>query len=994
MTVAARKLVQTPVWKKALAACADPARTRAVLDQLGATTAGEWLGKASAEQARLICALLAGSQWAADVLKKHPDWIAETLDENRIIHARRKEGLKREVAPWLAEGFEAALAKLRQFKHQQMIRIAARDLARLANATEITQEISSVADVCLSAVLRLSLAQAESKLGRPYHRNVGEEWTPTEFAVLGLGKLGGEELNYSSDVDLMFVYSEEGFAFREAPPKNAPTERALSSHQYYKRVVQTFVGELTRTTPDGMLHRIDLRLRPEGDAGPLVRSVASYENYYAQWGQTWERMMLIKARCTAGDESLAAEFLETVQPFRYPRSLNEGVLREIAAMKDRTENEIVKSGEINRNVKLGRGGIREIEFVAQTLQLLHAGRVPFLQGRQTLPTLQKLVQYNFLEPVEAAKLEKAYLFFRDVEHRVQMESNLQTHTIPSEEKARERLARLMGFKSAAGFEKARSTHSSDVRAVYERLLKPAIPKKKSATDFPRAFPSVGRDAGPPASGLETEWKDFLARHAFQDVERSFRLLHEFVNGPGYVHVSPRTVELAFELLPRLFDLCPNPSRGRTPSRQSVLSDPDRVVARLDSFISAYGARTMLFEMWAANPKLFELLIWLFDRSEFLAERAIRTPDLIEHLMLSGRLRRRKNTQETLAELRHGSRDADQKLWLRKYYQTELMRIGLREIVGLADLEQHEEELSALAEACLQYALEVVMRKRRQKSPPVVIVGLGKLGGRELNYGSDLDITFVAPNNARDLPRLQQVAVELIDLLTASTELGSAFQIDARLRPDGEKGLLVNTLKAYDDYYRHRGQLWELQALSRARAVAGDMKLGEAFEKLVAALTDFKSGVGGANAVGPNWKREIPKMRLRIEKERTPKGQDTLAIKTGAGGLIDAEFIAQALCLEHAWREPNTLRALQRAGRERVLAERDAQSLIENYRALRRVEAILRRWSYEGETVLPDDPAPFYRVSVRCGFDSPEAFRSSLAKWRESIRAVYNKVFTA
>jgi [glutamine synthetase] adenylyltransferase / [glutamine synthetase]-adenylyl-L-tyrosine phosphorylase len=988
VTVAARKLVQNPVWKKALAACADPARARAALDQLAATTAGAWLCKAGAEQARLICALLAGSQWAADILKKHSDWLAETLDENRIVHPRRKEGLKREVEPWLADGFEPALARLRQFKHQQMVRIAARDLARLANATEITQEISSVADVCLSAVLRLSLAQTESKIGRPYHKNVGEEWMPTEFAVLGLGKLGGEELNYSSDVDLMFVYSEEGFAFREPPAKKAPTERALSSHQYYKRVVQTFVGELTRTTPNGTLHRIDLRLRPEGDAGPLVRSVASYENYYAQWGQTWERMMLIKARCAAGDESLAAEFLEMVQPFRYPRSLNEGVLREIAAMKERTENEIVKSGELDRNVKLGRGGIREIEFVAQALQLLHAGRVPFLQGRQTLPTLQKLVQYNFLDGAEAAKLEKAYVFFRDVEHRVQMENNLQTHTIPSEAKARERLARLMGFKTAAGFEKARTAHSSDVRAAYERLLKPAVPGKKSATDVPSAFRSVGRDAGPSASVLETEWKDYLGRHSFKDVQRSLRLLHEFVNGPGYVHVSPRTVELAFELLPHLFDLCPNPSRGRTPSRQNVLSDPDRVVARLDSFISAYGARTMLFEMWAANPKLFELLIWLFDRSEFLAERAIRTPDLIEHLMLSGRLRRRKNTQETLAELRHGSRDADQKLWLRKYYQTELMRIGLREIVGLADLEQHEEELSALAEACLQYALEVVMRKRRQKSPPVVIVGLGKLGGSELNYGSDLDITFVAPDNARDLPRLQQLAVELIDLLTASTELGSAFQVDARLRPDGEKGLLVNTLKAYDDYYRQRAKLWELQALSRARPVAGDMKLGEEFEQLVATLTNFKSKSDS------NWKREIAKMRLRIEKERTPKGQDALAIKTGAGGLIDAEFIAQALSLEHGWREPNTLRALLRAGRERVLPENEAKSLIENYRALRRVEAILRRWSYEGETVLPDDPAPFYRVSVRCGFDSPEAFHAALAKWRHNIRAVYNKVFNA
>src|SRR5687768_8446164 len=264
------------------------------------------------------------------MLKKHPEWLDEILDENRLIHPRRKEGLKREVEPWLAEGFEPALAKLRHFKNKQMVRIAARDLARLANATQITQELSAVADVCLSAVLRLALAQAETKFGRPYHKDSEEKWSPTDFVVLGLGKLGGEELNYSSDVDLMFVYSEEGFVFREPPAKSASTERALSSHQYYKRVVQTFVGELTRATPDGTLYRVDLRLRPEGDAGPLVRSLASYENYYAQWGQTWERMMLIKARGVAGDQALAGEFLETVQPFRYPRSLNEGVLREIA----------------------------------------------------------------------------------------------------------------------------------------------------------------------------------------------------------------------------------------------------------------------------------------------------------------------------------------------------------------------------------------------------------------------------------------------------------------------------------------------------------------------------------------------------------------------------------------------------------------------------------------------------------------------------------------
>jgi [glutamine synthetase] adenylyltransferase / [glutamine synthetase]-adenylyl-L-tyrosine phosphorylase len=973
--VASRKPLQSPLWKKALQACADPARARHVLDQFAQTTAAPWLGAVNAETARIACALFAGSQWAGDLVINHPDWLSETLQPEHINFSRRKEGLQRQVEPWLSEPFEAALTKLRLFKHREMLRIAARDLGRLADAVQITREISHVADVCLQSVLRLSLSRLEPKFGRPYHKDADDNWTPTEFAVLGLGKLGGEELNYSSDVDVMFVYTDEGSAFREPPRTKALPARSLSTHEYYKRLVQTFVGEVTRQTAEGALYRMDLRLRPEGDAGPLVRSLPSYENYYAQWGQTWERMMLIKARGVAGAESLAGEFQETVQPFRYPRSLGEDVLREIAAMKERTENEIVKSGEIDRNVKLGRGGIREIEFVAQTLQLLHGGRVPFLQERQTLATLEKLVDYNFLDRPQVQALQKAYLFLRDVEHRLQMENNLQTHTIPTEAKARQRLARLMGFKTAAAFEKARAEHARHVRGSFDHLLRPAAPSQKTAAPFPREF-----------QGHESEWKEILSRHAFKDPERSLRLMNEFINGPGYVHISRRTVDLGFQLLPRLLNLCPNPALRRTPSKQNVLSDPDRVLARLDSFITAYGARSMLFEMWAANPSLFELLLWLFDRSEFLAERAIRTPDLVEHLVLSGRLRRRKDAGETLTELRHGKDDRDQKLWIRKYHQAELMRIGLREILGLAGMEQHEEELTALAEACLQYAVEIALAKRRQKSASLAIIGLGKLGGRELNYGSDLDVTFVAANKTRDLPKLQQIAVDVMDMLSATTDLGAAFEVDARLRPDGEKGLLVNTVQAYQDYYRHRAQLWELQALSRARAVAGNAPLGAEFEELVGKLADLQK------TRGKEWKREIARMRLRIEKERTPPGQDALAIKTGSGGLIDAEFIAQTACLEHGWHEPNTLRALERARDQRALSTPDAKRLTENYRALRRVEAILRRWSYEGETVLPADPAPFYRVAVRCGFDSPEQFRGALAGYRKVIREVYNRFF--
>jgi glutamate-ammonia-ligase adenylyltransferase len=450
------------------------------------------------------------------------------------------------------------------------------------------------------------------------------------------------------------------------------------------------------------------------------------------------------------------------------------------------------------------------------------------------------------------------------------------------------------------------------------------------------------------------------------------------------------------LLPRLLALCPSPAlkrQGRTFARP-VLSDPDRVLARLDSFVSSYGARATLYELWTNNPALFELLLLLFDRSEFLAEIAIHTPDLVDELEQSGRLRRSKTPQETLHDLRLGAADKDQRLWLRRYHQAELMRIGLRDILGLADFEQNLGELSALADACLSYALEVIMRKHRLKAPPLLIVGLGKLGGAELNYGSDLDIFFVAENSTKNLPDLQRLASEVMEMLSAPTELGVAFPTDARLRPDGEKGLLVNTLAAHEDYYRHRAQLWEIQALSRTRPVAGDLDLGTRFQELSKRLTDFSQKPSWLASYSPGWRQEIVRMRQRIEKERTPAGKQPLAIKTGAGGLIDAEFIAQLFCLANGWQEPNTLRALLLAREKRVLPSSSADLLIDNYRKLRQVEGILRRWSYAGETVLPDDPAPLYRVAVRCGFTSAEYFLSAIGEYREAIRKVYLEVSKA
>ncbi|HEU0207742.1 MAG TPA: bifunctional [glutamate--ammonia ligase]-adenylyl-L-tyrosine phosphorylase/[glutamate--ammonia-ligase] adenylyltransferase [Candidatus Udaeobacter sp.] len=993
-------------WTKAIKACADPSRAKHFLKLLAETSAGPVLQRVSAEQCRIVAALFSGSQALSTWLVANPD-LLQLLPPQHLQFPRRKQGLQFELdsalSPLLeSRNYATAFTRIREFKQRQMLRIAARDLAHLGHLPEIISEISDVADVCLASVWNVCHRHLVERHGTPYHQGADGGWHPTSACVFGMGKLGGQELNYSSDVDVLFAYADEGAVFKEPPLPSRKTGKqrrksrspgvpqpTLNNHQFFNRLAEAFIAEIGRMSPEGMLYRIDLRLRPEGELGPLNRSLSGYENYYAQWGQTWERMMLIKARCVAGDEALAAEFLEMIQPFRYPRSINQGVLREVATMKDRIENEVVKADELERNVKLGRGGIREVEFVVQSLQLLHAGKQPFLQGAQTLPGLEKLAQYELLTKEDARSLADTYRFLRNVEHRLQMDDNRQTHTIPANHDAQVRLASLMGFRSLKEFESARKTHTNNTRRIFDKVLKGEVPEVDMQSPFPRHF-----------EGAESTWTQILADHAFKDIDKAYRVLREFVEGPGFVHVSERTKQLAFNLLPRFLALCPGKVGRESQAQvglptapqkvQPPLSDPDRVVTRLDSFIAAYGARATLFELWNSNLAIFELLVKLFDRSEFLAELAIRTPDLVDELVISGRLRQRKTAEETLADLRHGLADKDQFLWLRRYHQAELMRIGLRDILGLADFEQYLVELSALADACLQYALQVVMRKNKLKTPPFVIIGLGKLGGGEIDYGSDLDIIFVADPKTKNLSTSARFAIQVMELLSTRTEHGLPFHTDARLRPDGEKGLLVNTLKAYEDYYRQRAALWEIQSLTRTRPIAGDLKLGAQFQKLAGTLTNFSRPSQPLTAHSRDWKRKIHQMRMRIEKERTPRGKDELAIKTGAGGLMDAEFIAQSLCLEHGWSEANTLRALERGRDAKVLPRAD--QLIENYRQLRRVEGILRRWSYEGETVLPDDPAPYYRVSVRCGFASPDAFRKAVAGWRKQIREIYSRVF--
>ncbi|HZL44352.1 MAG TPA: hypothetical protein VFD66_13860, partial [Verrucomicrobiae bacterium] len=564
--------MKNPVVAKAAQNSADPERSRYFFELMAAARGEPFMAQLSEVQAAVFAALFSGSQALSNQLLAHPEWFG-VLNPDALQFPRREQGLRKEVGEWLpgliqSRDYAGALTRLRKFKQKEMLRIAARDLSRRGGISEITREISDVADVCLGGVWQVCAERIAERFGNPWHRDADGRWRPTAFCLLGMGKLGGQELNYSSDVDVLFLYGDEGEVFREPPGSGKANKPVLANHAYFNRFAESFIEEVSRMGAEGMLFRIDLRLRPEGESGPLTRSLAGYENYYAQWGQTWERMMLIKTRRVAGDEGLGAEFLEMIQPFRYPRTIQPSVLHEIGAMKDRIETEVLREGELDRNVKLGRGGIREIEFLAQAQQLLHAGRQPFLQTAQTLPCLEKLAQYGLIATEDAVALEQAYSFLRDVEHRLQMEENLQTHTISGPGPALLRLARLMGLNSEKDFEAVRQKHTSRVRRTFAGLFKSEQPEAPS-------------DALPPDfEGSAEAWKILLAEYSFVNVDTAFRLLREFVHGPGYVHVSQRTVNFARNLLSRLLALCPRrgtsagvPAQKGKP--RTVLSDPDR-----------------------------------------------------------------------------------------------------------------------------------------------------------------------------------------------------------------------------------------------------------------------------------------------------------------------------------------------------------------------------------------------------------------------------------
>ncbi|MES2568980.1 MAG: hypothetical protein V4710_02870, partial [Verrucomicrobiota bacterium] len=522
------------------------------------------------EQANALGHLLSISPVCAEKLVADPEALVWLAAPEVCLEKRGLQRMRGALEKLEGEGFDSRFRALRRWKQREMLRIALREVAGWSTVEQTTLELSNLAEITLQKVVEGWSRELARKHGRP----------ATEFAVLGMGKLGGRELNYSSDIDVVFFYREEG----EITPH-------FSFREFHTRLAEEILATFGANDPAGTLFRMDLRLRPEGASGPLVRSIESMETYYAGYGETWERMALIKARVVAGSHELGYEFAQRMQPFIYPRSVSGDVFEEIAAIKGRIEREIVGEAALHRNVKLGYGGIREIEFIVQTLQILHGARHAFLQEPNTLRALEALRRLQIIPFERIQMLMDAYRFLRTVEHRLQIEMEAQTHLLPEKSEALGGLAKSLGFAGTPDFQSALHGHTEAVREIFNQLL-------RSSRELVQATPDPG---------------------FFRDPERALKALADLDGGSASARFSPRTRRLALQLEARLLEWLRD------------AADPDAALTRFVRFVERYGARGLLMELLLRHPRLLELLVKLFDASRFMSEIALSQPQLIEEV---------------------------------------------------------------------------------------------------------------------------------------------------------------------------------------------------------------------------------------------------------------------------------------------------------------------------------------------------------------------------
>jgi [glutamine synthetase] adenylyltransferase / [glutamine synthetase]-adenylyl-L-tyrosine phosphorylase len=890
------------------------------------------------------------------------------------------------------------LRAFRILRKREMLRIALRDLLGAGDLQETVAELSDLAEVCIRKAYEIAEAELSSRYGKPMEIRTDGSAAPAGFSVIAMGKLGGRELNFSSDVDLMYVYAADGET-EGTDRQGGPRTNKIANHQYFIKLAERISALINEKTSDGFVFRVDVRLRPEGQQGPLAQSLGGCEIYYESWGQTWERAALIKARPIAGDDAVGREFLERIAPFVYRKYLDYGAITEISDMKRKINVEVEQKGRMRRDVKLGYGGIREIEFIVQALQLLHGGRDRLLRERSSLRVLHRLSQKGLLAYEEQESLAKAYEFLRTIEHRIQLLDDLQSQTMPADERELRLLARRAGYREPGreteSLLRDYAEHTGRVRRMYDQLFSFAGEKEVPREDTAEA--GILLD---PATA-EQDAVAMLSRMGFRDPHKAHRNLLLLREGPAFVHQTPRSRRLFYEIFPALL-------------REITSSvDSDMALHHLEAFLAAHGSWESLQSLVRIDVVAVRVLIAVFANSEYLSRLLVSRPDFLQTLLEArkrsdsgSRLFFERELDERLPGLASIAEKIDS---IRHFKHQEEIRIGMADLLSGAGQRAVSRDLARLADACLGAALGLAAQEigNRYDVPRaaegLAIIALGKLGGRELTYGSDLDIFFVyCEALAGHSPamsvfeRFSKVAERTIFYLTTMTREGFMFRVDTRLRPMGSKGPLVQSVEFCRTYYAGEAAIWEHQALMRARFAAGDRKTGDAFCSMAREMLarDYDPRVLAA---------EIRAMRKRMEEETGRESRTQYNIKQGRGGIVDIEFLVQYHQLLHGRRHPRiaipgTENALTALHKEKVLQDGDYRDLLQSCRFLRRLENRMRIVANQASSNLSKDPAVLEALARRMGYNdsSSDASAGALlladyAKTTALVRSIFDRL---
>ena len=933
----------------------------------------------------LLLRLLGGSPVLSATLAAEGDaWprrFAEVLDVGGRDRAWHVAALG--AAATRATDRVALQSVLRRHRQREFLRIGGRDLLGLASIDETVREITALAEGSIeTAVVRV-------------RARLADEWgeavidgRPAGFAVLGMGKLGGEELNYSSDVDLVYVYEGDG---------ELPGGRTF--REFFSRLGEEVTRALGEVTAEGFCFRVDLRLRPGGAEGPVAVSLPAALAYYETWGQTWERAVWLKARPVAGTMALGEALNEELRPFVHRRYLDFATLEDLKQMKGRVDASLRGPDTAARDVKLGRGGIREVEFFVQAQQLVHGGKDPRLHVRGTLLALDALGRAAYVAPALAARLASAYRFLRNTEHKLQMVHERRTQLLPRDEAEIAALARRLGYAGADAGAAFRADHAAHIAAVHDAF----------EALFHGAEGERQRDERPELRALVQELAQEeraffeLARLGFRDVEGAYRDLRLLRDGPPHAPASARRQRALETLAPALL------------AEVAASGAPDRALHHLATFITGIGARTSYLHLLLENPPVLRLLVRLFATSEFLSEFFLRHPELIDNLVRVDLVRVRRSPVDMRAEL--GARmaaapDLETALdTLRRFRHEEFLRIGVHDIEGSLLPDEVEQQLSDLAETCLEAALALARREALARTgvpdePPadaLVVLGMGKLGSAELNYASDLDLIFIYEADppewwegrlaAHEL--FTRIAQRAISALQTPTREGIVYRIDTRLRPSGNQGPLVSSLEAFAAYHATSAQVWERQALIKAKPLAGPAALRAELETVV---DRFVYGRG----LEREEVEEIARMRDRIERERGGGEDEEVRIKTGRGGLVDVEFLVQMLQLRHGHAHPSirvrsTRAAIPELARAGLLPADEADALATGWAFLRALENRIRLERNAPVEAMEADPEALLSLARRLGYTGADAeavaaLMADHARHRATIRQIYDRCF--